>query len=81
MYKQVTTADLAKELVRLTNAVSSDVQEHSHMTCLSNLAALRPLTQLLIDVMTEIINVEKLTAEVVATKSVEQPELDLVGYL
>lgn len=81
MYKEITTVDLANELVRLTNAVNSDVQTNSYMTCLSNLAAIRPLTQLLIDVMTEAINVEKMTAQVIEAKMFEQPQLDLVGYL
>lgn len=81
MQKEITTIDLVNELQRLSNAVSLDLQTKSHMTCLSNLAAMRPLIQLLIDVMGEVINVEKICAQVIETKLAEQPQLDLVGYL
>lgn len=81
MNKEITPIDLATELQRLSSAVTTDLQTKSHMTCLSNLAAIRPLTQLLIDVMSEVINVEKICAQVIEVKLAEQPQLDLVGYL
>jgi hypothetical protein len=81
MNKEITPIDLANELQRLSHAVTLDLQTKSHMTCLSSLAAMRPLIQLLIDVMSEVINVEKICAQVIETKIAEQPQLDLVGYL
>jgi hypothetical protein len=86
MTTEITPADLARELARLANAAYDDVKTRSHMTCLSNLAAIRPLNQLLIDLMTQLIDIDKMCALSIA-ESIEvkcdemQQQLELTGYL
>ena len=47
----VTPLELALELKRLASGVVRDVQRDSELTCLSHLAAIKPLAQLLSEVL------------------------------
>ena len=47
----VSVLDLARELRRLANSVVRDAQKDSELACLSHIVAIRPLTQLLFEVL------------------------------
>ncbi len=47
----VTPLELALELKRLASGVVRDVQRDADLTCLSHLAAIKPLAQLLAEVL------------------------------
>jgi len=47
----VTPLELALELKRLASGVVRDVQRDAELTCLSHLAAIKPLAQLLSEVL------------------------------
>ncbi len=47
----VSVLDLARELRRLANNVVRDAQKEAELACLSHIAAIRPLTQLLFEVL------------------------------
>lgn len=49
--QDVSVLDLAKELRRLANGVVRDVQRESELSCLSHIAAIKPLAQLLSEVL------------------------------
>ena len=50
-HNDVSVLDLAKELRRLANGVVRDVQRESELSCLSHIAAIKPLAQLLSEVL------------------------------
>lgn len=50
-HNDVSVLDLAKELRRLANGVVRDVQRESDLSCLSHIAAIKPLAQLLSEVL------------------------------
>ena len=50
-HNDVSVLDLAKELRRLANGVVRDVQRDSELSCLSHIAAIKPLAQLLSEVL------------------------------
>ena len=54
---QLTIIDLAEELRRLANSVARDARKSSELTCLSTLTAMQPLPSLLLQALTENINV------------------------
>ena len=56
---EISVIDLAKELKRLANGLLREAQRESDLACLSNLAAIKPLTQILF---------ETISAEVVIAK-------------
>lgn len=51
IHNDVSVLDLAKELRRLANGVVRDVQRESELSCLSHIAAIKPLAQLLSEVL------------------------------
>ena len=55
----VTPLELALELKRLASGVVRDVQRDAELTCLSHLAAIKPLAQLLSEVLSPQQIVEK----------------------
>jgi ribosomal protein RSM22 (predicted rRNA methylase) len=57
---EISVVDLAKELKRLANGLLREAQRESDLACLSNLAAIKPLTQILF---------ETISSEVVISKS------------
>lgn len=54
---ELTVVDLANELRRLAYNVARDARKKSDLTCLSNLTAMQPLQNLLMQVLTSEINV------------------------
>lgn len=63
---EISVVDLAKELKRLANGLLREAQRESDLACLSNLAAIKPLTQILF---------ETISSEVVISKP-ETPETE-----
>ena len=56
-HSEVTVVDLATELRRLAQGVVREARRDSGLACLSNLAAIRPLVQLLADTLTSEISI------------------------
>lgn len=50
-HNQVTPLELALELKRLASGLVRDVHRDADLTCLSHLAAIKPLAQLLFEVL------------------------------
>lgn len=50
-HNDVSVLNLVKELRRLANGVVRDVQRESDLSCLSRIAAIKPLAQLLSEVL------------------------------
>jgi hypothetical protein len=70
---EISVIDLAKELKRLANGLLREAQRESDLACLSNLAAIKPLTQILF---------ETISSEVVIAKpeAAETEERNPIGF-
>jgi len=69
------TIDLANELKRLALNVARDIRRESELTCLSNLTAMRPLTQLLFDFLTA-----DLAVNSSETQAKKNDEMNPIGF-
>jgi hypothetical protein len=67
---ELKTIDLANELKRLASNVARDIRRESELSCLSNLTAMRPLTQMLFEFLTADLSVDSPESE--ATKDDEK---------
>jgi hypothetical protein len=56
---EISVVDLAKELQRLANGLLREAQRESDLACLSNLAAIKPLTQILFETISSEVVIAK----------------------
>jgi hypothetical protein len=56
---EISVIDLAKELKRLANGLLREAQRESDLACLSNLAAIKPLTQILFETISSEVVIAK----------------------
>jgi hypothetical protein len=56
---EISVVDLAKELKRLANGLLREAQRESDLACLSNLAAIKPLTQILFETISSEVVIAK----------------------
>lgn len=56
---EISVIDLAKELKRLASGLLREAQRESDLACLSNLAAIKPLTQILFETISSEVVISK----------------------
>jgi|LakMenEpi03Aug12_release.lakeMendotaPanAssembly.Ray.scaffolds.fasta_scaffold05066_6 hypothetical protein len=66
---EISVIDLAKELKRLANGLLREAQRESDLACLSNLAAIKPLTQILFETISSEVVIAKPEASETETRN------------